>query len=140
MEAIVVDDDKPTVDVIVSAVNWSKFQVNAVYRAYNIAEAKQIFQEHDILLAICDIEMPMGSGLDLLKWVREHHDKTQFIFLTNYERFDFAQSAIQYNASGYVVKPFNADRMEAEITTAVQKIHREEQYQAGMKYELKLPT
>lgn len=135
MKAIVVDDDKPTVDVIVSAVNWSKFQVNAVYRAYNIAEAKQLFQEHDILLAICDIEMPMGSGLELLKWVREHQYKTQFIFLTNYERFDFAQSAIQYNASGYVVKPFNADRMEAEITTAVQKIHREEQYQAGIKYE-----
>lgn len=135
MNAIVVDDDKPTVDVIVNTVNWSKFQISAVYSAYNIAEAEQIFQKYDISLAICDIEMPMGSGLDLLKWVREHHYNTQFIFLTNYERFDFAQLAIQYNASGYVVKPFNAGRMEAEITTAVQKIHHEEQYQAGKKYE-----
>ena len=77
----------------------------------------------------------MGSGLDLLKWVRDRNLETQFIFLTNHERFDFAQTAIQYRASGYVVKPFQAERMEAELAAAVRKIRHEEQYKVGQKYE-----
>lgn len=135
MNAIVVDDDRSTVDVIVEKVHWSKFHIDRVLRAYNIQEAEQIFQSTDIDLAVCDIEMPMGSGLDLLKWVRDRNLETQFIFLTNHERFDFAQTAIQYRASGYVVKPFQAERMEAELAAAVRKIRHEEQYKVGQKYE-----
>lgn len=135
MNAIVVDDDRSTVDVIVEKVHWSKFHIDQVFRAYNIQEAERIFQSADIDLAVCDIEMPMGSGLDLLRWVRDRSLETQFIFLTNHERFDFAQTAIQYRASGYVVKPFQAERMEAELAAAVRKIRHEEQYRVGQKYE-----
>lgn len=135
MNAIVVDDDRSTVDVIVGKVHWSKFHIDQVFRAYNIQEAEHVFQTTEIDLAVCDIEMPMGSGLDLLKWVRDRNLETQFIFLTNHERFDFAQTAIQYRASGYVVKPFQAERMEAELAAAVRKIRHEEQYKVGQKYE-----
>lgn len=122
MEVVVIDDDISTVDVIVANVDWEKFNIDKVHTAYNIATAKKIFEKNDINIAICDIEMPMGSGLELLKWVRDEKIDTEFIFLTSHEKFDYARQAIEYKASGYVVKPFNADRMEAELTTAVQKL------------------
>ncbi|MBP3819681.1 MAG: response regulator, partial [Butyrivibrio sp.] len=118
MEAIVIDDDFPTVDVIVNAVDWDKFHIEKVHKAYNIKTAQKLFEENEISLAICDIEMPMGSGLDLIKWARENSFDTEFIFLTSHEKFDYARQAIEYKASGYVVKPFNADRMEAELNMA----------------------
>ncbi|MCR5669455.1 MAG: response regulator [Butyrivibrio sp.] len=122
MEAIVIDDDMPTVDVILKSVDWKKYNIEKVHSAYNISSAKKIFEKNPIDLAICDIEMPRGSGLDLLKWVREKSYDSEFIFLTSHEKFDYARTAIEYNASGYVVKPFNADRMEAELTTAMLRI------------------
>lgn len=121
MDAIVIDDDLSTVEVIISNTDWDKFHIDKVHKAYNIAAAKKIFLEHDISVAVCDIEMPMGSGLDLIKWARENNIDTEFVFLTSHEKFDYARQAIEYKASGYVVKPFNADRMEAELTTALQK-------------------
>ena len=135
MEAIVIDDDLSTVDVIVSTVAWDKFHIDKVHTAYNVKAAQKLFSENDISLAICDIEMPMGSGLDLIKWVRENNIETEFIFLTSHEKFDYARQAIEYSASGYVVKPFNNDRMEAELTTAIQKIHDKKESQKASLYE-----
>ncbi|MCR5656928.1 MAG: response regulator [Butyrivibrio sp.] len=135
MEAIVIDDDISTVDVIVSNVDWGKLNIDKVHTAYNIAAAEKIFAENDISLAVCDIEMPMGSGLDLIKWVREEKYDAEFIFLTSHEKFDYARQAIEYNASGYVVKPFNADRMEAEITTALQRINEKKEIIKASQYE-----
>ncbi len=135
MRAIVVDDDRPTVDVIVNAVSWKKFQIDMVDTAYDMAEAQKILRDHPVDLVISDIEMPMGSGLDLLKWMRDSGISAQVIFLTNHERFDFAQTAIRYNASGYVVKPFQVSRMEQEIAAAVAKIRHEQEYRDGQKYE-----
>ncbi|WP_026513349.1 response regulator transcription factor [Butyrivibrio sp. LB2008] len=135
MEAIVIDDDIPTVDVIVDTVAWDKFHIDKVHTAYNIETAKKLFSENDISLAICDIEMPMGTGLELIKWVRENGIETEFIFLTSHEKFDYARQAIEYSASGYVVKPFNNDRMEAELTNAIQKLHDKKESHKASLYE-----
>ena len=135
MEVVVIDDDISTVDVIVANVDWDKFHIDKVHTAYNITGAKKIFKENDISIAVCDIEMPMGSGLDLIKWVREEKIDAEFIFLTSHEKFDYARQAIEYNASGYVVKPFNADRMEAELTTALQRLNDRQEIQKASKFE-----
>ena len=92
MEVVVIDDDISTVDVIVANVDWDKFHIDKVHTAYNITGAKKIFKENDISIAVCDIEMPMGSGLDLIKWVREEKIDAEFIFLTSHEKFDYARS------------------------------------------------
>ncbi|MBO6197839.1 MAG: helix-turn-helix domain-containing protein [Butyrivibrio sp.] len=127
MDAIVIDDDISTVEVISQNVDWDKFHIDKVHTAYNIMTAKKLFEENDIGIAICDIEMPMGSGLDLLKWARQENIEAEFIFLTSHEKFDYAKTALEYRASGYVVKPFNADRMEAELLSALQKLKEREE-------------
>ncbi|WP_130838353.1 response regulator transcription factor [Lachnoclostridium sp. Marseille-P6806] len=135
MNVLVIDDDMPTVDVIVQAMDWQHFAVDRVFSAYNAEDARKIFASEQVDVAICDIEMPRESGLELLSWVRERGFRTQFIFLTSHERFDFAQTAIRYNASGYVVKPFSKSRMETELYGAIQKLRQEERYREATKYE-----
>lgn len=54
--------------------------------------------------------MPMGSGLDLLKWVRGKGLESEFIFLTCHESFAYASEAIEYRAGSYIVKPFDEKR------------------------------
>ena len=121
MKAIVIDDDMATVEAAISGTRWQAFGIDEVLRAYHIRQAKEVFAAHEIAVAVCDIEMPMGSGLDLLHWVRENGYETRFVFLTNHESFEFAQRAMRYEASGYVVKPFSAERLEAELLTATRR-------------------
>lgn len=71
MQVLIVDDDMATVDVIQNTVDWKKLEVSQVFTAYNISNAKRILLENNIDIIISDIEMPQGSGIDLLEWFRE---------------------------------------------------------------------
>ena len=135
MRILVIDDDISTVDVILSNIDWERFGADEVYPCYNIASAKKYFENGGVEIAVCDIEMPMGSGLDLLQWAREKGYETQFIFLTSHERFDYANTAIRYRASGYVVKPFHKDMMEEELVKAVQNVQRRSDYEQAVQHE-----
>ena len=71
MHILVVDDDIPTVEVIRTSLHWDLLGIDRVETAYDYTEAqnKICASQPDIIL--CDIEMPRGSGLDLLRWLRE---------------------------------------------------------------------
>ncbi len=125
MTVLIVEDDLLTAEVVRDSINWSFFEINKVEMAHNVLGAKKIFSENIPDIVICDIEMPKGSGLDLLKWVRENNLKSEFIFLTNHENFDFASEALEYNAISYITKPFDIAKTEKAISKAVDKIKKE---------------
>ena len=125
MRLLIIDDDAVTVEVIRESINWAALGFRTVDCAYNIAMAKEIMERRVVDIAICDIEMPRGSGLDLLKWARKRKYDTEFVFLTNHERFEFVTSALQHQAFGYILKPFDADKVTAEIIRAIEKLRED---------------
>lgn len=125
MRLVIVDDDLLTAEVVRDSVDFEIFGINDIEIAHNVAGAKKLFEEKIPDIVICDIEMPKGSGIDLLKWVRANNHKSEFIFLTCHESFEFASIALNYNASAYITKPFNADKIEIAISKAVEKIRKE---------------
>ena len=95
MNVLIVDDDMATVDVICKSVNWSALHIDKVMTAYNIEKAKEILADTPADIVVCDIEMPMGNGTELLKWVREND--RNFCFLPAIQNFNMRlwQSAIK---------------------------------------------
>lgn len=104
MHILVVDDDIPTVEVIRTSLHWDLLGIDRVETAYDYTEAqnKICASQPDIIL--CDIEMPRGSGLDLLRWLREEKRDCEFVFLTCHANFDYAKTALQYGAADYITK------------------------------------
>jgi len=125
MRLIIIDDDLQTVEVVKESINWEVFGIHDVQIAFNVEGAKKYFREKTPDLAICDIEMPKGTGLDLIKWVREKKLKTEFIFFTCHESFEFVSTALNYNAISYITKPFNIDKVEMMVEKAIKKIEKE---------------
>ena len=54
---------------------------------------------------LCDIEMPMESGLDLLDWLRQRGMTTRCIFLTAHAEFRYAQEALRLGGFDYIMQP-----------------------------------
>ena len=81
INALIVDDDMATVEVVRNAVHWKQLGVENVSKAYNIEQAKKILLNEPINLVISDVEMPIGSGLDLLRWFREQIMDGEFLLL-----------------------------------------------------------
>lgn len=134
MRLIIVEDDLLTAEVVRDSINWEVFAIGDVEIAHNVAGAQKLFEESIPDIVICDIEMPKGSGLDLLKWARHNNYKSEFIFLTNHENFEFASTALEYNAISYITKPFNIEKTEVSIVKAVEKIKKERSLQQFSEY------
>ena len=134
MQVLIVDDDIATVDVIHDTIDWKELGVNHVFMAYNIEQAKKIIEEQVVQIVISDIEMPQGSGIDLLTWYREQGKKGEFLFLTCHERFDYATNAIKLQAAEYLLKPLDVVVMEAAIKKMVFKVKDNQCKQEELKY------
>lgn len=125
MRMLIIDDDIPTVKVIRELINWQSFGIDQVDSAYNIETSKEIITENIPDIIISDIEMPKGSGIDLLKWIRENQYDIQFIFLTCHESFEFASTALEFEAVAYVTKPLNILKLKAAVAKAVDNISKQ---------------
>lgn len=105
MNICIVDDDKYVVEKIADGIDWKKLDIEGVYAAYNIRQAKEILDTQQIDILLSDIEMPQGSGLELLEWVRERELPVECIYLSSYAHFAYAQKALKLHSREYLLKP-----------------------------------
>ena len=118
MKLLICDDDITTVDVIQNQLDCSELGITRILRAYNGLTAKEIIAQERPELILCDIGMPKCSGIEVLKYIYESGIETEFCFLTCYEDFEYAQTALRYGASNYLTKPFDFE----ELKIALQKM------------------
>ncbi len=64
-------------------------------------------------LAVIDLRMPGGSGLELLRQMREHDPATRILVLTGYGSIATAVEATKLGAEAYLPKPVDADELLA---------------------------
>ena len=70
----------------------------------------------DVLLL--DVRLPDGSGLEVNRWVAEHHPDVRVVMLTMSEDSDTALTALRDGASGYLVKGAGPQRLEGALRAA----------------------
>ncbi len=122
MNICIVDDDKYVVEKIVEGIDWKKWGIEGVYTAYNIRQAKEILGTLQVDILLSDIEMPQGSGLELLEWVREQKLPVECIYLSSYAHFAYAQKALQLHSRGYLLKPVSNRELENVLGSLVENM------------------
>jgi two-component system response regulator YesN len=125
MNLLIVDDEPLAVRSVMNAIDWGKLGIEHVYDANSAKQAKELFEQRQIHMMLCDIEMPQESGLELLAWVRERHPSTVSIFLTCHADFRFAKEAIKLGSLDYLLKPIPPEELEAAISKAVEQAETE---------------
>ncbi|MBL7947263.1 MAG: response regulator transcription factor [Flavobacteriales bacterium] len=115
IRALVVDDD-PANRAYMRTLLAGHAEVNVVGEAGNIAEAKELIATERPDLLLLDVEMPGGTGFDLLQQL----DTWPFevIFCTGFQRY--AIQAIRFSALDYLLKPVQPD----ELSAALQRYHQ----------------
>ena len=75
--------------------------------AHHLQQARYFFTEYKYDACITDLNLPDGSGLDLVRHVSEHYPKTPIAVLTAYGNMEIAISALKAGAFDFVSKPIN---------------------------------
>lgn len=133
MHALLVDDDYFVVTALEKKIDWASLGVERVYTAHNVAQARDILINHSIQILISDIEMPQGSGLELLAWIREERYNVQAILLTNYADFNYAQKAIELRSFEYFLKPIQFDKLMLIIRKAIERAQEQERQEKAIR-------
>ncbi|MBP3966080.1 response regulator [Paenibacillus lignilyticus] len=119
---LIVDDIPSQVDSIAATIPKSELGITRIHKAYSGEEALAIFREHPIQLVITDIRMPEMSGVELIQEIRRMNQKAKLIVLSGYADFEYAQSIVPYNTSGYLMKPVNPEQLRAMLEKLVDEI------------------
>lgn len=96
-----------------------------VVSAYNCASGLQQLKESRFNLALLDINLPDGNGLDLCRTIKSQYPDTYSLFLTaNDQERDMIEG---YEAGGfdYITKPFSIAVLCKKIATLFETLHKQ---------------
>lgn len=118
---LIVDDEATMRKGLSSSINWGAIDCVISDTASDGADAIEKIKSQPVDIVITDIKMPEMDGLDLAKYIYENYPRIAVILLTGYAEFEYAQTAIRYNVSQFLVKPTSKD----EVISAVKKAQQE---------------
>ena len=106
---------------LADTLNWLKDAVNdafptaKVHTAGTLADACAIAADQMFDLALVDLGLPDGSGLDLIRQIRRQSDDTYIVVATVYDDDDHLISALRSGANGYLLKDESRDDLVAHL-------------------------
>lgn len=127
MNLLIVDDEYYNVEALRMKIEEFRPQFDEIFCAYSMKQAIRIFSEHDITIMISDIEMPGGSGLELLDTLRQQDVNTICIFLTAYAKFEYISRAIKLDTIDYLLKPVDNEALLHAVDKAIERYQEQQQ-------------
>lgn len=115
---LLVDDEEELRSVLQETLELSNYHVTT---AANTMRAKDAMENAKFDVAILDIRLPDGSGLDLLKAFKETDPDMGIILITGYSEVDSAVQAIELGADDFLKKPFEPDELLIRVKELLKK-------------------
>ncbi|MEO6392546.1 MAG: sigma-54 dependent transcriptional regulator [Pyrinomonadaceae bacterium] len=83
--------------------------------------ALRILEEGEIDVLLCDINMPLLDGMELLRRTRERANPPEAIMLTGHATVETAIEAMKLGAYDYLSKPYRINELDALVKQAAEK-------------------
>lgn len=112
---LLVEDQVETMESVCDML--ASFGATRVVRAQSGLEAKKILNQEDttVNLILCDWNMDMGSGLELLQYLNKSKRKIPFVMMTGRNDVDSVTIAKREGVEDYIGKPFSIDSLQNKI-------------------------
>ena len=127
MKVIIVDDEVHMREAIELMIDWKSYRVQEVYYAQNGIEALKIIDEKKPDILLCDMEMPVMGGRELLREIMERQIKIQVIAVSGYSDFSYVYATLLANGVDYILKPFGKETLVNALEKAILKVQGEKE-------------
>jgi two-component system LytT family response regulator len=107
LKAIIIEDESIGRDILRNYLSKYCPNVQLLGEASNIEDGQKLIEENELDLVFLDVEMPYGSGFDLLDKIENQTFET--IFVTAYDHY--AIEALNNQATYYLLKPISIDEL-----------------------------
>ncbi|HEX6570394.1 MAG TPA: sigma-54 dependent transcriptional regulator [Steroidobacteraceae bacterium] len=108
LHVLVIDDEAALRQIVAATLARAGY---AVEQASGVREARAKLARGDIDVALCDIKMPDGTGIDLLRQSKASGLGTVFVMVTASASMETAVEALRGGAYDYIVKPVRNEEL-----------------------------
>ncbi|PTN04241.1 LytTR family two component transcriptional regulator [Mangrovibacterium marinum] len=125
LRTVIIDDDQLARKILHRIVSQNFPELDLVGEAENVEQGLRLINEVDPDLVFLDIEMPDGTGFDLIDQLLEVDFR--LVFVTSYN--DYAITAFKYSAFDYILKPVLPENVKSTVKRILQSAgikHKEE--------------
>jgi len=119
MRALIVDDELNIRKVLRVILEENNLEVN---EAASVSESVETIKDNYFDMAIVDLRLPDGSGINVLKTIKENSPDTVVLVITAFASTETAVETMKAGAYDYVTKPFNVDEIRIILKNISDKI------------------
>ena len=94
---------------------------------------------HDIDLVFLDVEMPGTNGIEFLRKIGGSLPKTDFVFISGHDKFEYVREAMRYHAVDYLLKPIDKDEITRIVKNA-RKLRERDVVEVAMRAQVGVLT
>ncbi len=122
-KALIVEDISDTSDFIKQRIVKLCPAINSPDQAYSIDKAYEMISTSNYDIVFLDIQLPKGTGFDLLNRLSED-GKIDFeiIFITGESEKEYTLRAIKYSALDFLYKPLDDAELVIAVNKAIEKL------------------
>jgi two-component system response regulator YesN len=123
LKVLVVDDDHLVRRGFIAMMPWQAHNLEVVGEAGNGKKALEFLEQHRVDLLITDLAMPVMSGIDLMRQVKEQYPDVYMVVLTFHQDFELIQEALRLGALDYITKvELEHEQMDVVLRRIVNRI------------------
>ena len=118
MHILAVDDDEPIRELLASYLAGEGYRVTT---AQDTASARQALDGEPVDLVVCDLRLPDGDGLGLVRQIRTE-SQIPVIILSSKDQDVDRIVGLELGADDYLTKPFNPRELLARIKAVLRRV------------------
>ena len=123
---LIAEDEQIEREMLMQIVSAHFPTIDQIIPAENGQQAVDLFDQYQPDLILMDINMPLKSGMEALREIRQIAKKAFVcIILTSYNDFSYAQDGIRLHVDDYILKPAEDAQIIASISAGIEKLQQE---------------
>ena len=125
---IIVDDEPEILSALDTYFTLRGYEVKTTTSPL---EGLELIAREKFHVALCDINMPVMSGIELLRRIKDSRPTVQVVMMTAYTTIEKAIECVEHGASDYLLKPFPEMKdLENVVRLASERVARWERVAA----------
>ncbi len=118
MNLLIIEDEIDLLESITEFLVSESFSVESV-TAYSMAEEKVTLYDYDCV--VVDINLPGGSGLDIIRKLKSKNKDAGVIIISAKNSLDDKLTGLDIGADDYLTKPFHLSELNARIKSIIRR-------------------
>ncbi|KJZ44328.1 sigma-54 dependent transcriptional regulator [Pseudomonas fluorescens] len=115
-KVLIVDDEPDIRELLEITLGRMKLET---FNARNVGEAQSLLRRETFDLCLTDMQLPDGTGLELVQHIQQRHPQVQVAMITAYDSLENAINVLKAGAFDFLTKPVDLTRLRELVTSAL---------------------